>query len=117
MKAKRILSGVTAASVLTAGLVLGGAGAASAGGISLFAKSCGENSVATQARGQGELRYNASIPNVGSKTAKRGVISDNATRTHSVYWTNVVGSKVTVVSSGGVSNAGTLTSAAWFCDL
>jgi hypothetical protein len=117
MKAKRILGGITAASVLTAGLVLGGAGAASAGSQTLYSKSCGENSVATQARGQNKISFSANIPNVGARSTSKGSDGDTTLRTHYVYWTNVVGSKVTQVNSGGVSNAGTLSSASWFCDL
>ena len=117
MKAKQILGGITAASVLAAGLVFVGAGAASAGSQTLYSKSCGENSVATQARGQNKVSFSASIPNVGARSTSRGTDGDTTLRTHYVYWTNVVGSRVTLVSDGGVSNAGTLSSASWFCDL
>lgn len=115
MKTKQFLGSITAASVLAAGLVLGGAGSASAGSATLYSKTCSGSNVATKATGQNAITFNAVIPNVGARSVAKGR-NNGETTTQYAYWTNVVGSQVTYVSSGSVSNAGTLSSAAWFCD-
>ena len=118
MKMKQILGGITAASVPAAGLVLGGAGAASAGSQNLYTKSCtGSSSVSTQAFGQNQITFNAVIPNVGVRTAAKGSNNDSTARWQYAHWWNVIGSRVEYVSSGSVANAGTLSNAAWFCDV
>lgn len=116
-KRTKFLGGITAAAVLTAGLVLGGAGAAFAGSGTLGAKSCGSSaSVSTKANGNYRITFNAYIPNYGSRTLAKGSNSDSTVRWQEVYWYTSIGSRVEYASSGSASNSGSLSGLAWFCD-
>lgn len=97
--------------------MLGGAGAASAGSASLGAKTCtGSSSVSTQAYGNYQITFNAYIPNRGARTIYKGSNTNSTVRWQYAYWSTSIGTRVEYASSGSVSNSGSLSNVAWFCD-
>lgn len=107
-----------AAAVVAAALVLGGAGMASAGSANLGSKTCtGSSSVSSKAFGNYKITFNAYIPNIGAKTINAGTDSNTTAVWRYAYWSTKTGARVEYVTSGSVSNAGTLSNAAWFCDV
>ncbi len=114
---KKKIGSVSLATILAVGLVLGGAGGASAGAATLGSKSCtGSSSVSTQAYGNYAVTFNAFISNHGARTIVKGSASNAVSGWHHAYWSSLIGKRVDHASSGGASNAGSLSSVAWFCD-